>query len=209
MSKITKINPDKPQVDKINKVAKVLHNGGIIGYPTETIYGIGCSAYNNNAVQRIYDLKGRDQSKAMILIAADMLQVQELVKTIPVAAEKLIESFWPGPLTLVFEASEKLKQYAIKTSKTIAIRIPACPICLALLKSCDFPVVSTSANISGTAPAITAQEVENVFCDQLDLIIDGGPTPSDAPSTVVDVTKKNIKIIREGAISELEINTAL
>jgi L-threonylcarbamoyladenylate synthase len=209
MSKTIKLDPFTPQEKKIDDVAKVLYAGGIIGYPTETIYGIGCSAYNNSAVQRIYDLKGRDQSKAMILIAADLLQVQELVKSIPDAAEKLMESFWPGPLTMVFEASEKLHQYAIKSSKTIAIRIPACPICLSLLKSCDFPIVSTSANKSGSAPAITAQEVETVFGDQLDLIIDGGSTPSNAPSTVVDVTRSPIKIIREGAISELEINTAL
>ena len=208
-SKILKINPLHPEAKLIDIAAKTLYDGGVIAYPTETIYGIGCSAYNNEAVTRIYQLKGRDQAKAMILIAADLLQISELVKRIPVAAEKLMDSFWPGPLTMVFEASEKLQEFAIKKSKTIAVRIPACEICLSLLKSCDFPIVSTSANKSGMPASTKAEQVITAFGEELDLILDGGPTCSSVPSTVVDVTKTPLKIIREGAISQLEINSVL
>lgn len=207
--KILKINPLQPETELINIASTVLHDGGVIAYPTETIYGIGCNAYNNEAVTRIYELKGRDHSKAMIIIAADLLQISELVERIPDTAEKLVESFWPGPLTMVFEASEKLQQYAIRNSKTIAVRIPANEICLSLLKSCDFPIVSTSANKSGMPVSTNVEQVKNSFGKELDLIIDGGPTPSSAPSTVVDVTKTPLKIIREGAISKLEINSVL
>lgn len=206
---IIKINPTKPEGHLVDQVVATLEAGGVIAYPTETVYGIGCSAYDNKAVQRIYDLKGRDSSKAMILIAADLLQISELVESVPEAAETLMDSFWPGPLTMVFNASDKLNEFAIKRSKTIAVRIPACPICLAMLKSCDFPIVSTSANKSGQPPATNAGQVMSTFSGQLDLIVDGGETLSSVPSTVIDVTRTPPKIIREGAISQLEISTVL
>ncbi len=204
-----KINPIRPEEDLIGLAARVLQNGGVIGYPTETVYGIGCSVFNAEAVSRIYDLKNRDRSKALILIAADVLQISDLVEEIPEAAERLIENFWPGPVTLVFKASPRLQQFAFRKLKTIAIRIPDCAICLALLKACGFPIVSTSANLSGEPASTTALEVINTFGSTLDLIIDGGETPSKNPSTVVDVTRSPARIIREGAISILEINTVL
>ena len=154
-------------------------------------------------------MKGRDRQKAMILIAADLLQVNDLVENIPPVAEVLIENFWPGPLTLVFDASSRLQEFAFKKSKTIAVRVPDSPISLALLKACGFPLVSTSANKSGGAEATNAQEVIKNFGKELDVIVDGGETPSRIPSTVVDITKTPLKIIREGAISVLEINTVL
>ncbi len=209
MNKILKIDPIQPEPDLISRVGRVLQTGGVIGYPTETIYGIGCDAFNANAVDQIYTLKGRDQSKAMILIAADILQVRYLVEEIPASAETLAENFWPGPLTMVFLASSNLKDSAPRTIKTIAIRIPDYPICLALLKNCGFPIVSTSANKSNCPAATTAHDVYDYFGDQLDCIVDSGPSPSDVPSTVIDVTKKPVRIIRKGAISALEINTVL
>ena len=209
MSKILKINPQYPEPDYIGQTARVLQEGGVIAYPTETIYGIGCSAFNNEAVNRIYHLKGRDRSKAMILIAADLLQISDLVRSIPDSAQRLMDNFWPGPLTMVFKASARINEFAFRKSKTIAVRIPACPICLALLKSCDFPIVSTSANRSGEPESTTAGPVIKTFSGQLDLILDGGTTPSKAPSTVIDMTKTPPKILRDGAISLLEINTVL
>jgi len=209
MSDVLKINPIRPEEDLIGLAARVLQNGGVIGYPTETVYGIGCSVFNADAVNRIYDLKNRDRSKALILIAADVMQISDLVEEIPEAAERLMENFWPGPVTLVFKASPRLQQFAFRKLKTIAIRIPDCAICLALLKACGVPIVSTSANLSGEPASTTALEVMNTFGSTLDLIIDGGETPSKTPSTVVDVTRSPARIIREGAISTLEINTVL
>jgi L-threonylcarbamoyladenylate synthase len=198
-----------PEPELIGRAAQILKKGGVIGYPTETVYGIGCSAFDNRAVSRVSELKHRDPRKALILIAADVIQVADLVETIPEVAERLIETFWPGPLTIVFKASARLQEFAFRKSKTIAVRVPDSLICLALLKSCGFPLVSTSANRSGEAESTNAQEVIRVFGDELDLIIDGGETPSKIPSTVVDVTRTPIRIIRQGAISEPEISTVL
>lgn len=209
MCRILKINPIEPEADLIGQAAKVLQSGGVIGYPTETVYGIGCNAFDAEAVNRIFQLKQRDRGKAMILIAADLLQISDLVESIPESAEKLMENFWPGPLTMVFKSSQFLKDFAFRKSKTIAVRIPDCAICLSLLKTCDFPIVSTSANRSGEPDATTAEELISTFHNDLDLIIDGGRTPSKAPSTVVDLTRNPPRILREGIISVLEINTVL
>ncbi len=193
----------------IEQAAEVLIRGGVIGYPTETIYGIGCSAFDAKAVDRIYQLKNRDRRKAMILVAGDIIQVSELVKSIPEAAEKLIENFWPGPLTIIFEASSRVKEFAFGKSKTVAVRIPACTICLELIRETGFPLVSTSANVSGQPAGTTAQQGAEAFGDQLDLIVDGGRTPETVPSTLVDITRTPARIVRQGAISNLEINTVL
>ncbi len=209
MSTILKINPAHPEIDLITRAARVLQQNGVIGYPTETVYGIGSNIFSEVAVERIYKLKHRDPSKAMIVIAADVIQISDLVDEIPPSAEILMDNFWPGPLTIVFYASEELSKSAFRKSKTIAIRIPDCAICLALIKTCGFPLVSTSANRSGEPPATTAEEVERLFGPHLDLIIDGGQTPTCTPSTVIDVTRTPARIIREGAISKLEINTVL
>ncbi len=209
MTKKLTIDPGSPQDDLIGQAARVLQNGGVIGYPTETVYGIGCNVFEDRAVNRIYQLKERDRSKAMILIAADTIQIGDLVDHIPASAEALAENFWPGPLTMVFRISPQLKDFPFVKSSTIAIRIPDCPICIALLKTCGTPIVSTSANKSGESESTTAEEVVETFGDQLDLIIDGGPTPSSKPSTVIDVSRDKVRILREGAISPLEINTVL
>ncbi len=209
MSNVIKIDPEHPEHHLIERVADVLVGGGVIGYPTETIYGIGCNAYDEKAVERIYQLKGRDRQKAMILVAGDIVQVSELVESIPSAAEKLIENFWPGPLTIVFNTSSRLKDFAFGKSKTIAIRIPDCAICLDLIRATGFPLVSTSANLSGQPAGVDAKQVAAAFGDQLDVIIDGGRTRESVPSTLVDITRTPARIVRQGAVSDLEINTVL
>ena len=209
MGKVININPIAPEPELILQAAKILQNGGVIGYPTETVYGIGCSAFNAKAVNRIYRLKNRDRSKAFILIAADVIQISDLVETIPEAADRLIDNFWPGPLTIVFHTSPRLQDFAFSKSKTIAVRVPDSKICLSLLTVCGFPIVSTSANRTGESAATNAQDVISVFGEQLDAVIDGGQAPSKSPSTVVDITKTPARIVRVGGISALEINTVL
>ncbi len=209
MSELLKIDPRQPEDDLISRAVRVLQQDGVIGYPTETVYGIGSNIFSTTAVDRIYSLKNRDHSKALIVIAADLIQISDLVEEIPESAERLMENFWPGPLTLVFRVGKGLQGSLFHRSHTIAIRIPDCPICLALLKSSGFPIISTSANRSGELPATTAAQVQKMFGDQLDLIIDGSGTLSTTPSTVVDVTRLPVRILREGAISKLEIDTVL
>ncbi len=209
MADVLKINPQDPEEDLIGRAARVLKSGGVIGYPTETVYGIGCNIFHPTAVSRIYQIKKRSLDKAFILIAADVLQVRDIVAEIPENAERLLENFWPGPLTIVFKASASLAHTEFRRVKTIAVRIPDSAICLSLLKHCGFPIVSTSANASGQPAATNTQDVIAQFEKELDLIIDGGPTPGAVPSTIVDVTKSPARIVREGAITTLEINTVL
>lgn len=209
MSKVLTINPTAPEHDLIEQAANVLKQGGVIGYPTETVYGIGCNVFNTKAVDRIYTLKNRDRSKAMIIIAGDIVQISDLVDSIPESAEKLIENFWPGPLTIIFKASSRVKEFVYGKSKTVAVRIPESKICLELIKETGFPLVSTSANLSDQPTATTAQQVIDAFGEELDLVIDGGHTPEKIPSTLVDITRKPARIVRRGAISTLEINTVL
>ncbi|MBN1480223.1 threonylcarbamoyl-AMP synthase [candidate division KSB1 bacterium] len=209
MCDIIKINPVNPEHHLIELVADVLNHAGVIGYPTETVYGIGCNAFNVQPVERIIRMKQRNPNKAMILIAGDTVQVSELVTSIPEEAEKLIDNFWPGPLTIVFEASSRQKEFAFGHSRTVAIRIPDCIICLELIKETGFPLVSTSANISGQPAATSAEQVAAAFGSQLDIIVDGGPSPQNIVSTVVDITQTPPRIVRYGAISALEINTVL
>jgi L-threonylcarbamoyladenylate synthase len=209
MSDIIKIDALNPDPVLLKQIVRVLDRGGVIGYPTETVYGLGCNAIDTNAVNRIYELKQRDRGKAMIIIAADTIQIYDLVATIPETADRLIDNFWPGPLTIVFKASDELLGTDYWFSKTVAVRIPASPFCLELLKMCGFPIISTSANKSGQAEATTVKQVIDVFGDEVDLFVDSGRTRSNKPSTVVDITQTPARILREGAISALEISTVL
>lgn len=198
--KVLKIDPIAPESEKIQEASDIILNGGIIGYPTETVYGLGCDAFNHAAIKRLYSIKRRDLTKPMSVIIHSQLQLCQTTKAIPEVANKLIQKFWPGPLTLVLLANPRLQPLLVGAGNTIAVRIPANQICLSLLSICQVPLVSTSANLSGTKELVSPGAVLKVFLDKLDLLIDGGPTISDVPSTIVDCTGKNARLLRAGAI---------
>lgn len=203
--KVIKINPDKPEPDRIAKSAQVIIGGGVIGYPTETVYGLGCNIYCDKAVQRVFKLKKRKARKPLSVIIANRDQLNDLVLAISPIAEKLIQAFWPGPLTLIFKAAPALSQALLAKGSTIGVRIPGNPICLGLLKQCGTAIVSTSANLSGDLNPVTAEQVIESFGSKLDLVIDGGPAQGQVPSTVVDTTEGRPIIRRVGAISKEQI----
>jgi len=205
---IIKIDPVNPEPEKIAVAAAVINSGGVIGYPTETVYGIGCCVHHEEAVRRIYELKKRVKHKPLSVIIADRNQLCDLVEGISPIAERLMQAFWPAPLTLIFNASLSLGAVLLAHGNTIGIRIPASQICLDLLRQSGTAIVSTSANLSGKPDARTAGQVIESFGAKLDLIIDGGATPRSAPSTVVDTTSLQPKLVRVGAISEDEIKTS-
>ena len=207
--KIIKINPFAPLVDQLMMVAEVIKAGGIIGYPTETVYGLGADPFNPAAVNKIFRLKGREKNKPILLIAENIDQVKQLTAEYPMTAETLASAFWPGPLTMVFRASTELPVEIIGVNRTIGIRIPDHKMCLELIKISGVPITSTSANISGSKNPTSAEEVAANFGDQLDLIIDGGPAKSEIPSTVVSVDQEKVRLLREGAISKTEIEKIL
>ena len=195
-----KINPDNPEPDLLNKAADVILNNGIIGYPTETVYGLGANALSDAAVEKVFELKRREKNKPILIIASELDQVKKLVASFPAQAENLANAFWPGALTMVLEAAPQLSKLLLGGGNHIGIRIPASQICLELIKLCGVPITSTSANIAGKENPITAEEVFEFFGSKLDLIIDGGTLPSRVPSTVIAFEDNNFKILREGAI---------
>lgn len=199
-SRTIKIDPNAPDLALLAEAAEIIKSGGIIGYPTETVYGLGGDIFNADTVERIFTIKGRQFNKALIVIVDSVEMLQPLIETMPANAKKLINKFWPGPLTLIFKAAPIVSRKLSGGGSTIAIRIPDNPICLALLKLCNTPITSTSANLAGEASALSAEAVTKSLGSKLDLVIDGGPSQSSKPSTIVDLTTERPQIRRPGAI---------
>jgi len=203
--KILKINPEKFAVKELQPAVAILHQGGIIAYPTETVYGLGANIYQKKAVQRIFEIKGRDPQKPLSIMIASVGDVEELCENIPAFGTTLMKAYWPGPLTLIFQAAPKLPQYILSMDKKIGLRFPDHPITRALMKRHREPVTTTSANISGQRDPVRASEVIEAFAGKVDLIIDGGECQMKTPSTVVDVSGSEPVLVREGAIPFVEI----
>lgn len=195
-TKVIKINPKFPEQDLIKEAAGVLRNGGLVGFPTETVYGIGANLLEKETIQRLYEIKQRPKDKPFSLHISDLNQLQDFVSFLSKEAEDLIKRFWPGPLTIVTMG---------KDGKRIGIRMPKNEIALQLIREAKVPVVAPSANLSGNTPPKNVGEVLKELSGLLDLILDGGQTEIGIESTVVDVTTKPFTILREGAISSKEI----
>jgi len=197
----------KPSVDieeQVERGVAILRRGGIVAFPTDTVYGLGVSAYNEPAVKRLYRLKQRPEARPLPILVADMVQMAEVAGVLPPVARKLADSFLPGALTLVLPRSARVPD-VITGGKTVAVRIPAHPVAIALIRGLGSPIVGTSANLSGRPSALTAEEVYSQFGDRLGLVIDGGRCPGGRESTIVDVTGAKPRVLREGAISRQQL----
>jgi len=183
----------------------VFKSGGVIAFPTETFYGLAVDPFDSSAVERLFTLKGRSQKNPVSLIVKDRTMLLTVVNRIPSVAEGLMKRFWPGPLTIVFEAHPSIPARLVGGTGTIAVRISSNEVCAKLLSTLGRPVTATSANPSGKAPASTPEEVAAYFNGKIDVLIDGGKLPGRLGSTIVDVTTDKIKIIREGEIPSAEI----
>jgi len=189
---------------QIERGVAVLKQGGVIAFPTDTVYGLG-SMIDRDAVQRIYEVKGRPANLALPLLIADITQLDRLVIVVPEAARRLAARFWPGALTLVLLKSDNVPDYVTSGAKTVAVRIPAHPVPVALAATLNAPVTATSANISGQPAALTAAEVRRQLGNSVDLIIEGGPVAGGTESTIVDMTGELPVILRQGAIKLAEL----
>ncbi|MBI5664325.1 MAG: threonylcarbamoyl-AMP synthase [Nitrospirae bacterium] len=187
--------------DIITKASGVLNSGGIVVYPTESFYALGVFADCEQALKNLYELKGRPVDKPLPLIVGDMEILLSVVKNIPDSARGLMERFWPGPLTLVFEAKESVSNLLTAGTGKVAVRVPGDSTALYLARRLGGPVTATSANPSAKPPAETAGEVVRYFGESVDMIIDAGRTPGGKPSTIVDVTVVPLRILREGRVS--------
>ncbi len=199
------VDPLHPDRRTLDAAAEVVLRGGVIAFPTDTLYGLGCSLFDVSAVEMIGHLKRRDPRHAVISLIPEIDQVYGLAADVTGSAEKLIRKCWPGPLSLIFHASGIVPKRVQGAGGTIALRCPNDPLSLALLARIGGPVVSSSANLSGQPPAETAEDVVRYFGNQLDLILDGGPRRGGVPSTLLDVTGPRPKLLRRGALDVTQV----
>ncbi len=185
---------------EIARAVEALRSGGLVAFPTETVYGIGVVADDKEAVKRLFQVKDRPLNKPLTIHVVSADEVKRYVDPIPEMGRRLIEKYWPGPLTLVFD---------LPHASSIGLRFPANAVAQALIRGCGAPVAATSANLSGEEPAVTGEEVVRAFSDKVDVIIDSGPTELRQASTVVRIAPHYWELIREGFIDERMIRDFL
>ena len=183
----------------------ILRQGGIVAFPTDTVYGLGAGASIPQAVERVYQVKERPQNMALPLLLSHTSQISEVAEFVPQVAWLLADKFLPGALTIVLYKAKSVLDIITAGGKTVAVRVPAHPVPVALAQGLGAPVVGTSANLSGKPSALNAGEVYSQFGDSIDLVIDGGRCPGGKESTIVDVTGEVPVVLREGAISMEEL----
>jgi L-threonylcarbamoyladenylate synthase len=198
---VVRVDPVAPDDVLVGKAADILRRGGLVAFPTETFYGLGAAALDALAVRRVFDVKGRPSSMPLLVLIDAASSLQHLVLDVPQRARPLMDRHWPGALTLVFRAAPHLPAELTAGTGTVGVRVPKHQVARALVAHLGAPVTAPSANPTGGAPPTTAEGVLAHFRDVLDLVLDGGPTPGGAPSTVVDVTVDPPRVLRHGAIT--------
>ena len=193
---------------EIARAASLLRAGGIVAYPTETYYGLAVDPFNEKALARPFRLKNRPAVKPVLVLVADRAQVDLLAGQITATARRLMDRFWPGPLTLVLPARSGLSRFLTGGTGTVGVRLSPHPVAAALLQAFGAPLTATSANRSGELPAVTAGEVRTAFASEVDLILDGGETPGKMGSTLVGVCGSQVTCLREGCISFAQVTQA-
>lgn len=209
MTQVLKINPDMPEPDVVQAAADVLRGGGLVAYPTETVYGLAASAFVVDTVARVYDVKQRPFSQALPVQIADRAEVETLARDVPPAARRLLDEFFPGPLTLVFFRLPTVSLTVTGGQNTIGLRMPDHPIPLSVIRAFGAPVVCPSANLTGRRSPMSAQDVLDDLDGAIDLVLDGGPTEDRIASTVLDVTVSPARLLREGKIGRAELEPFL
>jgi L-threonylcarbamoyladenylate synthase len=198
---VIRVNPKAPQKKAILTAAEVLRRGGLVAFPTETVYGLGADALNADAVRQIFVAKGRPLDNPIIVHIASAADLENLAKDIPEKARQLMDKFWPGPLTLILKKSPDVPDAVTGGQDTVAVRMPQNKIALALIKALGHPIAAPSANLSGRPSGTTAGHVLQDFAGEIDMVLDGGPVLVGVESTVLDLSQKPPAILRPGAIT--------
>ena len=208
-SNIRKINSQKPEVEIIKEAAGVIKQGGVIVFPTRCLYGLGADAMNPNAVERIIEIKQRPADNPILVLIHSKKQLEMLVEKIPPAANAIMEAFWPGRVTLVFDARGTLPGLLTAQTGKIGVRLPGHPVAAAMLRQVKGPVTGTSANLSGRPGCNRLSDMDPQITGQVDLVLDAGRLQGGVGSTVVDVTEEPPQILREGQIAASQIMGSL
>ena len=197
--RLLKVSCDK---EGIEKASQIISQGGIVVFPTDTVYGIGCNPYNKDAVEKIYKIKSRDFSKPFPVLVYSK-EIAERIALFDVFTKKIVERFWPGPLTIILKLTDESLKKSLNLTDKIALRVPNHKCTLELLKECNL-LVGTSANISGHSSFTNPDECFNNI-QKYDIFVDGGIITSKLESTIIEIENEEIKIIREGSLSYEEI----
>ena len=206
---IVTVDSTHPEPDRIARAAAILRSGGLVAFPTETVYGLGANALDPVAVQRIYDAKGRPAFNPLIAHVHDPAAARRLVRDWPGAADLLARLFWPGPLTMVLPRTASVPDAVTAGLDTVAVRIPAHPVALALIRAADLPIAAPSANRFTELSPTCAAHVQHALGDRVDLILDGGATTVGIESTVVDLSGSEPVLLRPGHISAAQLREVL
>ena len=202
---IRKINAQRPEPEIIAEAAAVIRQGGVIAFPTRCLYGLGADAFNPEAVERVIKIKQRPEQNPILVLIDSKQQLESLVMHIPPAADVIMEAFWPGRVTLVFEARNSLPDQLTAQTGKIGVRLPGHPSAFSLVKQVKGPLTGTSANISGQPGCHRAKDLDPTIVRQLDFILDAGNLMGGVGSTVVDVTVEPPRVLREGAVTSREV----
>ncbi len=195
---VLRVNPQEPDLEKIRIAARLVRDGGLVAFPTETVYGLGADALNPEAIQMLFKAKGRPPDNPLIIHVGNKEDVSGLVELVTHKCEMLIEKFWPGPLTLILRRSKIVPDVTVSGLDTIAVRMPRHATALSLIRESGCPIAAPSANLSGRPSPTTAQHVlEDLEC-RIDAVLDGGPTPIGMESTVLDMTADQPQVLRPG-----------
>lgn len=205
---MVKINSETPEPSLIRYAADQIRSGQVLGMPTDTFYGLAVDPFNLRAVDRVYEIKSRSRHKPLSLLIEDVDQAEHLANTLPDEFYALAKKFWPGPLTIILKAASRLPLKVTANTGNVALRVPNANIPLEVIKAAGIPITATSANLSGESECTSAEAVREQLGVRIPIIVDGGSSPREIASTIVDLTDEEArwKILREGAIAAQEIS---
>jgi tRNA threonylcarbamoyl adenosine modification protein (Sua5/YciO/YrdC/YwlC family) len=210
-AELLKIDCHQPEMSLVRYAANRIRAGEVVGIPTDTFYGLAADPMNLLAVERIYEIKGRSRHKPLSLLIESVEQGEDLARDVPEEFYMLANKYWPGPLTLIVRAGSRLPLKVTANTGNVALRLPAAEIPVAVVRAVGFPVTATSASLAGSTDFTTAEGMSTQMGSRIGMIVNGGPTPRDVPTTIVDLSQgqNGWQIIREGAISAQEISELL
>jgi L-threonylcarbamoyladenylate synthase len=203
-----KISSEKPEASLIRYAAEQIRSGQVLGMPTDTFYGLAADPYNLLAVERVYEIKSRSRHKPLSLLIESVDQAEELAQPLPEEFYALARRYWPGPLTIIVKASSRLPLKVTANTGNVALRVPNAQIPLAVIQAAKIPITATSANLSGESECTSAHAVRDQLQERISIIVDGGASPREVASTIVDLTDEEARwrVLREGAIPGPDIS---
>ncbi len=208
-AEVQKISAEQPEANTIQYAASLIMRGQVVGIPTDTYYGLASDPFNLAAVEQVYSIKGRPEKKALPILVSSVEQAVALIRDLPDSFLKLAQKFWPGALTLVVDATNRIPLKVTGNSGRVALRWANSKVANGLVEACGGPITGTSANISGFPACSNADQLIKQMGDRLPLILDGGETHATLASTIVDLRGDQWRIVREGLLSEKDIRAAL